>query len=119
MELAIAVLPADDIGAARDFYVGKLGFTVRFEHTEDGVTGLLGLARGSMWLTIDAPMSGHGRQACVSLQVEDADRYYEEWQTRAEIPHPPREESWGARTFSVHDPAGNTIFVIGPGTTPG
>jgi catechol 2,3-dioxygenase-like lactoylglutathione lyase family enzyme len=114
MELAIPILPADDLRAAHAFYVDGLGFSVRFEASEDGRTGLLGLARGSMCMTIDAPMTGHGRQACVSLQVDSADRYYEEWQKRVPIAHPPREEPWGARTFSVHDPAGNTIFVIGP-----
>ena len=114
MELAIPVLPADDLRAARAFYVEGLGFAVRFEASEDGVTGLLGLARGPMWLTIDAPMTGHGRQACVSLQVESADAYYAEWRERVPITRPPRDEPWGARTFSVHDPSGNTVFVMGP-----
>ena len=114
MELAIPVLPADDITAARRFYVDGLGFSVRFDVSKDGRTGMLGLARGSMLLTIDAPMSGHGRKACVSLQVESADRYYDEWRTRVPIGRPPRDEEWGARTFSVDDPAGNTIFVMEP-----
>ena len=116
MELAVPILPADDLAAARAFYVDGLGFTVRFEATDDGRTGLLGVARGPIWLTIDAPMSGHGRQACASLLVDDADRYFAEWRERVEIRATPREEPWGARTFSVHDPAGNTIFVIGPPT---
>lgn len=116
MELAIPILPADDLRAARAFYVDGLGFTVRFEATDDGITGLLGLARGSIWLTIDAPMDGHGRKACVSLQVDDADRYYDEWRQRVEITDVPRDQPWGSRTFSVHDPAGNTIFVMGPAT---
>jgi catechol 2,3-dioxygenase-like lactoylglutathione lyase family enzyme len=114
MELAVPILPADDLSAARAFYVDGLGFTVRFEATDDGHTGLLGVARGPIWLTIDAPMSGHGRQACASLVVDDADRYFTEWRERVEIPDAPRDEPWGARTFSVHDPTGNTIFVIGP-----
>jgi catechol 2,3-dioxygenase-like lactoylglutathione lyase family enzyme len=114
MELAVPILPADDLSAARAFYVDGLGFTVRFEATDDGHTGLLGVARGPIWLTIDAPMSGHGRQACASLVVDDADRYFTEWRERVEIPAAPRDEPWGARTFSVHDPTGNTIFVIGP-----
>ena len=114
MELAIPILPADDLRAARAFYVDGLGFDVRFEASEDGTTGLLGLARGAMWLTIDAPMSGHGRKACVSLQVESADRYFAEWRERVAIDHAPKNEAWGARTFSVHDPSGNTIFVMGP-----
>lgn len=114
MELAVPILPADDLAAARNFYVDRLGFTVRFEATDDGRTGLLGLARGPIWLTIDAPMPGHGRQACTSLLVDDADRYFTEWRERVDIRSAPTDEPWGARTFSVHDPAGNTIFVIGP-----
>jgi catechol 2,3-dioxygenase-like lactoylglutathione lyase family enzyme len=114
MERAIPILPADDLKVAREFYVDRLGFDIRFEATEDGTQGLLGVARGTIWLTIDCPMSGHGRAACVSIEVDDADAYYDEWKPRVEIGRPPRNESWGARTFSVHDPSGNTLFVMGP-----
>lgn len=115
MEQAVAILPADDLAAARAFYVDALGFRVEWEATTDGHTGLLGLERGGLRLTIDAPMPGHGREACVSLRVDDADRYYAEWREKTIIEAPPREEAWGARTFSVFDPSGNTLFVIGPG----
>ena len=114
MEMAIPVLPADDLEVAREFYVTRLGFDVRFEVTEDGKQGLLGVNRGTISLTLDSPMTGHGRDACVSLQVEDADAYYNEWQDQVEIRRPPRNEPWGARTFDVIDPFGNTIFVMGP-----
>jgi catechol 2,3-dioxygenase-like lactoylglutathione lyase family enzyme len=117
MEKAVAILPADDIQQARRFYVDQLGFTVTYDTSDGGASGLLGLVRGGLEITIDAPMSGHGRQACVALHVDDADAYYEEWRAQVEIPHSPREEEWGARTFSVHDPAGNTMFVIGPATS--
>lgn len=116
MERAIPVLPADDLRVAKEFYVDRLGFDVRFEATDDGATGLLGVDRGTIALTLDCPMSGHGREACVSLQVEDADAYYDEWRDRVEIRRPPRNEPWGARTFDVIDPFGNTIFVMGPVT---
>ena len=114
MERAIPILPADDLQVARDFYVDRLGFDVRFEWTPDGTQGLLGVERGSIWLTLDCPMSGHGRAACVSLDVDDADAYYDAWKEHVDIPEPPRNEFWGARTFSVLDPFGNTIFVMGP-----
>jgi catechol 2,3-dioxygenase-like lactoylglutathione lyase family enzyme len=114
MERAVPILPADDLSAAREFYVEGLGFEVTFEHTTGGVLGLLGLRRGTIALTIDAPMDGHGRNACVALEVADADRYYAEWRARVGIPEPPRDQAWGARTFSVHDPAGNTLFIMGP-----
>ncbi len=114
MERAVPVLPADDLGVAREFYVDRLGFRVTFEATDDGKTGLLGLERGSIALTIDCPMSGHGRDACVSLQVDDADDYYDEWRERVAVKRPPKNEPWGARTFDLIDPFGNTIFVMGP-----
>ncbi len=82
MERAIPILPADDLSAAKTFYVDGLGFSVTFEVTEDGRSGLLGLARGTIRLTINSPMQGHGRNACVSLEVHDADEYYREWRPR-------------------------------------
>lgn len=114
MERAVPVLPADDLAVAKKFYVDGLGFEVTFEATENGKSGLLGVRRGSIALTLDSPMDGHGRNACVSLEVESADRYYDEWRTRVAIKRPPQNEAWGARTFSVTDPFGNTIFVMGP-----
>lgn len=116
MERAVPILPADDLAVAKQFYVDGLGFAVSFEASDDGKTGLLGLERGTLCLTVDCPMSGHGREACVSLQVESADRYYDEWRDRVAIRRPPKNEDWGARTFDVIDPFGNTIFVIGPTT---
>ncbi len=114
MDRAIPVLPADDLRIAKEFYVKRLGFKVRFEATEDGKAGLLGVDRGGISITLDSPMSGHGREACVSLQVDSADAYYDEWRDRVEIRRPPQNEPWGARTFDVIDPFGNTIFVMGP-----
>jgi catechol 2,3-dioxygenase-like lactoylglutathione lyase family enzyme len=114
MERAVPILPGDDLGVAKDFYVNELGFRVSFEATEDGKNGLLGLERGSIALTIDCPMSGHGREACVSLQVDDADDYYDEWRQRVAVKRRPKNEPWGARTFDLTDPFGNTIFVMGP-----
>jgi catechol 2,3-dioxygenase-like lactoylglutathione lyase family enzyme len=114
MERAVPILPGDDLAVAKDFYVDKLGFTVRWEATEDGKNGLVGLERGTIELTIDCPMSGHGREACASLRVNNADDYYEEWRRKVRVRSAPRDESWGARTFGIRDPFGNTLFVIGP-----
>lgn len=118
MERAVPILPGDDLRVAREFYVDRLGFQVRFEATEDRRNGLLGLERGTLRLTIDCPMDGHGREACVALEVESADAYYEEWRTRVAVKRPPRDEVWGARTFDLTDPFGNTIFVMGPPAAP-
>lgn len=114
VERAVAVLPGDDLRIAKEFYLGKLGFTLQWEDSADGHSGIMGVERGGLELTIDCPMSGHGRDACVSFRVNDADAYYEEWRHAVDIPRPPRDEVWEARTFGFEDPSGNTIFVIGP-----
>jgi catechol 2,3-dioxygenase-like lactoylglutathione lyase family enzyme len=75
---AVPVLPADDLSVTKDFYTNKLGFEVLFEASEDGKTGILGVRRGTIQITLDSPMEGHGRNACVSLEVNSADAYYEE-----------------------------------------
>ena len=117
MERAIPHLPADDLATAKDFYVRRLGFRITFEVSEDGHNGLLGLARGGIELVVDSPMPGHGRNACVSLQVEDTDAYYREWNAQTATLRRPKNEDWGARTFDLLDPFGNTIFVMGPLTS--
>jgi hypothetical protein len=53
-----------------------------------------------------------GRQACGSLRVADSDADYREWSAKGLAPGMPKMRS--ARTFSLHDPAGNTIFVLSP-----
>ena len=116
-ERAVPVLPGDSLAIAKDFYVGKLGFALLFEATHDGVNGIMGVQRGTIELTIDCPMSGHGRDACASLRVNDADAYYDEWSRTVTIKRTPTDEPWGGRTFGFQDPFGNTIFVIGPVTT--
>ncbi len=87
MEKAVPILPADDLSAAKQFYVDQLGFRVTFEES-DGTSGIMGVERGTISITIDAPMSGHGRHAWVSLYVTDADRYYREWREKVEIKNP-------------------------------
>ena len=114
---AIPILPIDDPEAAKEFYVERLGFHVVFEvpATQDPAEGtIIGLEHGNARLHLDYPMAGHGRDACVYLDVDDADASYKEWHPKVEIRKPPEDQSWGARTFDVIDPFGNTLFVVGP-----
>ena len=104
MERAVPVLPVNDLTAARTFYVDGLGFEVSFEATEDGKSGLLGVRRGAIAITLDSPMDGHGRDACVSLEVESADRYYEEWRTRSARETPTEKRGMGWSHFRRHGP---------------
>jgi predicted enzyme related to lactoylglutathione lyase len=114
MEFAVPILPADDLAVAKKFYVDALGFHVTSEVSENGRSGLLCLERGGIQLTLDSPMTGHGRNACIALHVDDTDEYYREWSSKVAVLRLPRDEPWGARTFDLLDPSGNTIFVVGP-----
>jgi hypothetical protein len=78
MERAIPILPTEDLEIAKTFYIDQLGFRVTFEVSDDGHSGLLGIARGSIEMTLDSPMNGHGRNACVALDVDDVDSYFRE-----------------------------------------
>jgi catechol 2,3-dioxygenase-like lactoylglutathione lyase family enzyme len=114
MERATPILPAEDLATAKAFYVDGLGFRVTFEASGDGRSGLLGIERGTIEMTLDSPMMGHGRNACVALQVDDVDAYYREWSAKVDVLRAPKDEEWGARTFDLLDPSGNTLFVMGP-----
>jgi len=114
MERAIPHLPGDNLEVAKEFYVNKLGFQIAYEASEDGREGMLGLKRGTIHFAVDCPMDGHGRNACVVLEVSSADAYYDEWSQQVPVRRPPHNEEWGARTFSLHDPFGNTIFIMEP-----
>jgi len=114
VERAVPNLPADDLEVAKAFYVGKLGFSVRYEATEDGKSGVMGVKRGPFVFHIDAPMSGHGRNVVVTLEVDDTDALYRQWRGRVTLERPPQNEEWGGRTFGVTDPFGNLLYVVGP-----
>jgi uncharacterized glyoxalase superfamily protein PhnB len=114
---AIPILPIDDPQEAIKFFVQRLGFKVIFEVSyphDPGEGTIIGLERGNTRLHLDSPMPSHGRDARVYLDVKDADALYEEWQSKIEIRKPPQNQPWGARTFDVIDPFGNSLFVVGP-----
>ena len=101
MERAIPILPTNDLATAKAFYVDGLGFRVTFEASADGRTGLLGLQRGTIELTLDCPMDGHGRNACVSLHVTDADACYQEWSAKVTPLRPPKNEELGCAHLRI------------------
>ena len=113
-ERAIPVLPMDDPQKAREFYVVGLGFREVFEGHYGSNGTIIGLERGGLRIHLDCPMPGHGREACVCLEVLDADALYELWSANVAIRDVPKNEQWGARTFTIIDPFGNSLFVVGP-----
>ena len=112
MNIAVPILPSSNLAIAKQFYVNSLGFRVIFESSEDGSTGLIGLERDGMRINLDSPMDGHGRIACVGLEVGDIAALHAEWSQNVKMLQVPREEPWGAQTFELQDPDDNTIFVL-------
>jgi uncharacterized glyoxalase superfamily protein PhnB len=118
VERAIPILPMDDLEVAKRFYEQGLGFNVVFQVAyphESGEGCIIGLERGTMRVHLDSPMPGHGRGVCVLLEVLDAEALCQEWRSKVEIRKPPETQPWGARTFDVIDPFGNTLFCGGSG----
>jgi catechol 2,3-dioxygenase-like lactoylglutathione lyase family enzyme len=113
MSLAIRNLPAVDLNAARRFYVDRLGFKVIFDSSDGGAEGLVGLERDGMRINIDAPMDGHGRKACVTLEVDNIEALHAEWIKALNLDEPLIDQPWGARPFGFQDPDDNTVFVLG------
>ena len=74
MERAVPVLPVENLAQAKRFYVDGLGFEVTFEVCNDDGSGLMGVKRGSIAITLDCPMSGHGRDARQSETVAQGAR---------------------------------------------
>ena len=111
VERAVPIIPIDDVTVAKQYYIDGLGFRVTAESGDGAITII---DRGTIHLTLDCPMDGHGRNICVGLEVEDADALYGEWRAKVPIDRPPKNEEWGARTFGLTDPFGNSIFVMGP-----
>ena len=120
MERAIPILPIDEPEAAKRFYVEGLGFQLALEvhYADQPLEGtILVVTRGTLEIHLDCPMPGHGRNACVYLEVDDADKLYTEWRGHISIKGGPQDQPWGKRTFTVIDPFGNSLFVVGPLTT--
>jgi catechol 2,3-dioxygenase-like lactoylglutathione lyase family enzyme len=113
VSIAVPNLPSSDLAVAKRFYVDLLGFAVTFESSEDGHTGIVGLERDGMRINLDAPMDGHGRKVCVSLEVDDIDQLYREWSSKVDGIEQPVKQEWGASTFGFQDPDDNTVFVLG------
>jgi catechol 2,3-dioxygenase-like lactoylglutathione lyase family enzyme len=64
MELAVPVIPADDISQMKRFYIDKLGFQLTFETESDGTRGMIGVKRGSMEISRATSIGARARSAC-------------------------------------------------------
>jgi catechol 2,3-dioxygenase-like lactoylglutathione lyase family enzyme len=113
-----------DFARARDFYVGKLGFTPELSYGEPPYFGLVarGAARLALRLVKEPVFVGDVRErqellaASLTLAASaDIKALFEELLGRdVGMFQRLRTEPWGARTFIVRDPDGNLLLFAGP-----
>jgi catechol 2,3-dioxygenase-like lactoylglutathione lyase family enzyme len=113
---AIPLLHVSNAAAAVDFYCGKLGFKLEFEHRPEGVEAdpcYMGISRGGVWLNLSS-FSGDGvAGGVVNLIVEDVDVLHEEFEARGvSIDSGPVNQTWGSREMYVKDADRNCLRFI-------
>jgi catechol 2,3-dioxygenase-like lactoylglutathione lyase family enzyme len=97
------VLPVADLQRSRDWYVGKLGFTV--EREQEGVVGIKDAAGLTVFLWGGA-RSLAGQKITLTIEVDDVDGKFRELQSDGvEFVNPPKVQFWGYGA-EVLDPDG-------------
>ena len=112
------IIMTDKLTDCRDFYVGRLGFSVAFEASwfvylvSDGATGIAFMASDHPSRPPGEETFG-GQGLLLTLQVEDAAAAYDRIvASGATIHHPLTDEAWGQRRFLLRDPAGTWVDVV-------
>ena len=112
MLATIPILRIFDVGKAREFYVGFLGFTVDWEHRFDGGAPLyMQVSRDGLMLHL----SEHHGDACpgstVLVRMTGLEAYHREITAKGYGYMRPGIEPmpWSARVMEVTDPFGNRI----------
>lgn len=108
----IPILRIFDVGKAREFYVGFLGFTVDWEHRfEDTAPVYMQISRGRLVLHL----SEHHGDACpgstVFVRLTGLDEYHREITAKGYRYMRPGVEiaPWNAKLMEVTDPFGNRL----------
>ena len=112
------MLAVKDVDASVKFYTEKLGFKHDFSMPgPDGKTffGWVSLGKAAFGLQFVPDLDHRGNGVVFMIAVPedtDIDQYYADVQKKGvNITDPIKDEYWGDRTFSVHDPDG---YVLTP-----
>jgi predicted enzyme related to lactoylglutathione lyase len=111
--LQFVLAHVSDLAAARAFYTEKLGLTVEAEQP-----GFVQFAqpggKGAWFALSESPNARPFSDPEFWWYVENADAACAEFAGRdVEIAEQPRDMPFG-RVFAIHDPAGNTIYMLQP-----
>jgi len=114
--MIVPMLSVQDVDASLDYYVNKLGFEKQFVMAgPDGRNAMgwvkMGDAEFGLMLTDDASSKGNGVDLWINLPKEgNIDQLYVDVQRRgATIAETIKDQFWGDRSFTVHDPDGYVV----------
>ena len=110
---SIPLLHVSNAIAAKEFYCGKLGFTLEFAHGLHGANGdpcYFGISSDGVWIILSS-FSGDGvAGGVVNLIVDDVDALHAEFAAAGvTIDLAPVDQTWGTREMYVNDADGNCL----------
>jgi uncharacterized glyoxalase superfamily protein PhnB len=112
-EAVIPVLPSQDVTASINFYVNRLGFTLRYQDAPD-MPRYAVLRRDAVVLHVqwhDAGDWGELDRPMLRFVMSDVDALYEEYRDKG-VFHARtalRDTDWGTREFAFFDPYQNGL----------
>lgn len=102
------VFAVEDLGAALNFYVDQLGFSIAWQWGQP--VHRAGVALGNIEIQLDSESAGATGVSVVYIHMEDVASYYEECRARGTtFLYELDERPWGTRDFRVADPSGNRL----------
>jgi catechol 2,3-dioxygenase-like lactoylglutathione lyase family enzyme len=116
LKKTIPIVLVDELAVLKDFYTRQLGFVVTFDSP-----GYLGLRHPENEACEIAFMLSERDQRpfagglFLGLEVADVDAEHERLQRcGVVIEKGPTDNPWGDRSFTIHDPAGVTLYICTP-----
>lgn len=111
-----ASITVTDIGAAKDFYMNKLGFRVLVETPLPGGNQFVMVtpAGGGSSLVFSMPMPGreHIAVSSIAFETDDVRLTYDELVAKGvAFPKPPADTPWGGVEAVFTDPFGNNFML--------
>ena len=115
-ECVVPILNVKNFAASMDYYVGKLGFTKKWDWGTPPTFGCV--TRGKVEIFLCEGAQGHPG-TWMSIFMEDVDALHEEYKrSGATIRLLPTNMPWGTREMNVEDPDGHRFRMGSDATGP-
>jgi len=113
----VPILRIFDVGKAREFYLGYLGFTIDFEHRfHDNAPLFMGISRDGLPLMLSEHHGDGTPGTHVRIDISGVRELHAELaQKKYRYMNPGiQEQEWGLRELRVIDPFGNQLIFSEP-----